>query len=102
MLTQAFQNTADVLQAIAYDAETLRHAAQNADAAARSQALADAQFRSGEAGALTALAAVAADRQAQLALVQGSRRALLRHRRALAGAGRRMGRRAAAPQDQRR
>ena len=66
----AFQNTADVLQAIVYDAEALRLAAAAAQAAERSSTLARIQFEHGEANALTALNAEAARRQAQLALVQ--------------------------------
>ena len=66
----ALQNTADVLQAIEQDADALDHAAMAADAAARSSSLAQAAFERGEVGALTALNAEAAARQAQLALVQ--------------------------------
>jgi NodT family efflux transporter outer membrane factor (OMF) lipoprotein len=66
----AFQNTADVLQAIMQDAETLDHAVRAADAAARSSLLAQAALEHGEVGALTALNAEIAARQAQLALVQ--------------------------------
>jgi NodT family efflux transporter outer membrane factor (OMF) lipoprotein len=66
----AFQNTADVLQAIMQDAETLDHAVRAADAAARSSLLAQAALAHGEVGALTALDAEIAARQAQLALVQ--------------------------------
>jgi NodT family efflux transporter outer membrane factor (OMF) lipoprotein len=69
-LLTAFQNTADVLQAIAYDAETLKHAAVAFDAAAKSRAIAQDQFKRGQVSSLTALAAEAADHQAQLALVQ--------------------------------
>jgi NodT family efflux transporter outer membrane factor (OMF) lipoprotein len=66
----AFQNTADVLQAIMQDAETLNHAVAAADAAAESARLARAQLDRGEVGALTALNAEAAYSQAQLAVVQ--------------------------------
>ena len=66
----AFSNTADVLQAIVYDAETLKHTSQAADAAARSSSLAQAQFQEGETGALPALTAEATYRQAQLSLAQ--------------------------------
>ena len=66
----AFQNTADVLQAIVYDAEALRLAAGAAQAAERSSALARTQFNHGETNALTALTAETAHQQAQLAVVQ--------------------------------
>ena len=66
----ALQNTADVLQAVVQDADALEHAARAADAAARSSSLARAQFERGEVGALPALTAEAASRQAQLVLVQ--------------------------------
>ena len=66
----ALQNTADALQAIVYDAETLRHAALAHDAAARSSAIAHAQFEHGEVDGLTALNAEAATDQAQLTLIQ--------------------------------
>jgi NodT family efflux transporter outer membrane factor (OMF) lipoprotein len=65
-----FQNTADVLQAIAVDAETLRHATLARDAAARSADIARAQLAKGEAGALPALTAEAADQQSEQVLVQ--------------------------------
>lgn len=66
----ALQNTADVLQAIVYDAEVLSHAARVNEAAARSLDIARSQLRQGEVGALTALSAEAGWRQAQLALIQ--------------------------------
>jgi NodT family efflux transporter outer membrane factor (OMF) lipoprotein len=66
----AFQNTADVLQAIMQDAETLNHAARAKDAAARSAKLAQTQVEHGETSVLTALSAQAASSQAQLAFVQ--------------------------------
>ena len=66
----ALQNTADALQAIVFDAETLRHAALASDAASRSSSLSRAQFEHGEVDALTALNAEAAADQAQLALIQ--------------------------------
>jgi NodT family efflux transporter outer membrane factor (OMF) lipoprotein len=66
----AFQNTADVLQAIMQDAETLNHAARANDAAARSAKLAQTRFEHGETSALTALSAQAASSQAQLVFIQ--------------------------------
>jgi NodT family efflux transporter outer membrane factor (OMF) lipoprotein len=66
----ALKDTADALQAIVYDAETLRHAALAADAAARSSAIARTQYAHGEGGALAVLSAAVTDDQAQAALVQ--------------------------------
>lgn len=66
----ALQNTADVLQAIIDDAETLKHAASAEAATARSLRLSQAQFEHGQVGALSVLANEAADRQASFALSQ--------------------------------
>ena len=65
-----FQNTADVLQAIEADADTLDHAARARAATARAADIARNQMARGETGALTALTAEAADQQSQQALVQ--------------------------------
>ena len=66
----AFQTTADVLQAIVQDAEALQHAARADAAAARSAGLAQSQLDRGQAGALPALNAQAAERQAEVVLIQ--------------------------------
>ena len=66
----ALQNTADVLQAIVDDAQTLRHADAAQAATARSLRLAKDAFDHGEFGVLAVLSAEAADRQGRLALTQ--------------------------------
>ena len=66
----ALQNTADVLQAIVDDAETLRHADAAASAAKRSLRLARDAFEHGQSSILPVLNAEAADRQARATLFQ--------------------------------
>lgn len=66
----AFQNTADALQAIDADAQTLRHAALARDATARTAEIARMQVAKGEKGSLVVLAAEAADQQSRQTLVQ--------------------------------
>ncbi|HEX4197403.1 MAG TPA: efflux transporter outer membrane subunit [Caulobacteraceae bacterium] len=66
----ALQNTADVLQAIVDDAETLKHANAAEAAAARSLRLAQDQLAHGQAGSLPVLTAETADVQALIALSQ--------------------------------
>ena len=66
----ALQNTADVLQAIVEDAESDRHAAAAQAAADRALRLARQQLAEGEAGALPALTAEAAEEQAEVATAQ--------------------------------
>jgi NodT family efflux transporter outer membrane factor (OMF) lipoprotein len=66
----AFQNTADVLQAVMMDAETLVHADRAAAAAKRAADLTHALFVGGQVGALPALNADAVFSQAEVTLIQ--------------------------------
>jgi outer membrane protein TolC len=66
----AFQNTADVLQAIGQDAEALQYASRAAAAADRSAGLTRTLFAQGQVGALPALNADAAAAQAHSTLIQ--------------------------------
>jgi NodT family efflux transporter outer membrane factor (OMF) lipoprotein len=66
----AFQSTADALQAIARDGETLNHVALARQANAKSAEIARAQFEHGQSSILAALSAEAADHQAEQSLQQ--------------------------------
>ena len=66
----ALQSTADALQAVVDDAATLQHAAATEAASARALDLARSQLARGQVGALPVLMAEAADRQAQITLIQ--------------------------------
>lgn len=66
----AFQNTADVLQSIDKDADTLVHADRATAAVVRLADLSHRRFAQGEIGVIPDLGADAAVAQAQLALIQ--------------------------------
>jgi len=66
----AFQNVADTLTALEQDAEAVKAAANAADAAKVTLALAQRQWQGGYAGYLALLSAQQADQQARISLIQ--------------------------------
>ena len=66
----AFQNVADVLQAITADARAMQSAAMADQKAAETLKLAQQQYAAGEVGQLTVLSAEQARRQAGVTLIQ--------------------------------
>lgn len=66
----AFQNVADALQALDYDAQTLAAQATAASAAAQQLALTRQQYRIGATGYLNLLNAERSDQQARISLIQ--------------------------------
>ena len=66
----AFQNTADTVHALRFDAKAALAAQSSADASARSLAIARKQLRLGDVSPLAVLTAEQADAQARLALAQ--------------------------------
>ena len=66
----AFQNTADVLQAIETDDQAWKHAGSASAALTRSADIARNQSSRGETGSIAALNAEAADQQGRQALIQ--------------------------------